>query len=183
MTLLIKIGMSPLRYIVAGFTIACLLAVAPHLAAQDTCKVMEKLVADASSKVHSTPTHIYTTSKVGGQTFASEIIYAAGSMYMKIDGKWSLAGSIKDLEQTEQQLKRDAHSRDVCRSLKDETVNGELASVYTSHSETPKGTIDSQVWISKTKGLPLREVTTSDDCKATISTRYEYGNVRLPDVR
>jgi hypothetical protein len=45
-------------------------------------------------------------------------------MYMKIDGKWSLAGSIKDLEQTEQQLKRDAHSRDVCRSLKDETVNG-----------------------------------------------------------
>jgi hypothetical protein len=180
MTLLIKIGMSPLRCIVTGFTIACLLAGASPLAAQDECKVMEKVVSDASSKVHSTPTHIYTTSKVGGQTFASEIIYAAGSMYMNIDGKWTLAGSIKDLEQTEQQLKRDAHSRDICRSLKDETVNGELASVYTSHSETPKGTIDSQVWISRTRGLPLREVTTSDDGKATISTRYEYGNVRPP---
>ena len=180
MTLLIETGMPPLRCIGAAFTIACLLAGASPLAAQGECKAMEKVVADASSKVHSTPTHIYTISKVGGQTFASEIIYAAGSMYMKIDGKWSLAGSIKDLEQTEQQLKRDAHSKDVCHSLKDETVNGELASVYTSHSETPKGTIDSQVWISKAKGLPLREVTTSDDGKATISTRYEYGDVRPP---
>jgi hypothetical protein len=180
MALLTKTGMPPLRYVVAGFTIACLLAGAPTLAAQDECKAMEKVVADASSKTHSTPTHVYTNSKIDGQTFASEIIYAAGSMYMKIDGKWTLAGSIKDLEQTEQQLKRDAHSKDVCHSLKDETVNGELASVYTSHSETPRGTIDSQVWISKVKGLPLREVTTSDDGKATISTRYEYGNVRPP---
>jgi hypothetical protein len=180
MTSLIESGTSPLRYIVAAFTIACLLAVTPPLTAQDECKAMEKVVADASSKTHSTPTHVYTTSKIDGQTFASEIIYAAGSMYMKIDGKWSLAGSIKDLEQTEQQLKRDTHSKDVCHSLKDETVNGELTSVYTSHSETPKGTIDSQVWISKAKGLPLREVTTSDDGKTTISTRYEYGNVRPP---
>jgi hypothetical protein len=30
------------------------------------------------------------------------MIYAAGSMYMKMNGKWSLASSIKDLEESEQ---------------------------------------------------------------------------------
>ena len=59
----------------------------------------EKALKDASAKTYLTPTHIYITSKVGGQTFTSEMIYAAGSMYLKINGKWSLGGSIKDIEQ------------------------------------------------------------------------------------
>ena len=169
-----------LLYIVAGFTIAYLLMGASPVMAQDDCKVLEKVVADASSKTFSTPTHVYTTSKIGSQTFISEIIYAAGSMYIKINGKWTLSDSIKNVEQLTQQLRHDANSKDTCRNLKDELVNGEMASVYSSHSETPKGSIDMQMWVSKAKGLLLRQDTDSDGGKAVISSRYEYGNVKAP---
>lgn len=167
-------------HIIVGFTVGCMLMGASPLAAQDDCKAVEKVLVDAFSKVHNTPTHVYTTSKIGGQTFTSEIIYAAGSMYMKVNGKWTLTDSIKDVEQLEQQNRHNANSKDTCRYLKDEPVNGEMASVYSSHSETPKGKIDMQMWISKSKGLLLRQDTNSDEGKALISSRYEYGNVKPP---
>jgi hypothetical protein len=44
-------------------------------------------------------THVYTTTKIGSQTFTCEIIYADGSMYMKFNDKWRLSGSIKEMEQ------------------------------------------------------------------------------------
>ena len=88
--------------IVIATTIAYLLWGALPLTAQD-CKVLEKVTADALNKVHNTPTHVYTTTKVNGQSFGSEIIYAAGSMYIKSNGKWISGGSIKDMEQSEQQ--------------------------------------------------------------------------------
>ena len=157
--------------IVIATTIAYLLWGALPLTAQD-CKVLEKVTADALNKVHNTPTHVYTTTKVNGQSFGSEIIYAAGSMYIKSNGKWISGGSIKDMEQSEQQLQHNANSKDVCRQLKDESINGEVASVYNSHSETAKGTIDLQFWISKANGTLLRQDTTGDG--VLMSSRYDY---------
>ena len=158
--------------------IACLLWGASPLMAQDDCKVLEKVTADALKKVHTTPTHVYTTTKINGQSISSEIIYAAGSMYAKANGKWISAGSIKDVEQTDQELQHDANSKDTCRLLKEESVNGEAASVYSSHSETPKGTVDLQLWISKANGRLLRQDMSSNG--ALISSRYDYSNVKAP---
>jgi len=167
-----------LLHIVVGFTIVYLLVVASLLTAQDDCKAVEKVLADASGKIHNTPTHVYTTSKIGNKTFTSEIIYAAGSMYIKVNGKWTLSDSIKDVEQLEQHSKHNGDSKDTCRYVKDEPVNGETAAVYSSHSETPKGKIDIQIWISKSKGLLLRQDTESGGL--VNSSRYEYGNVKPP---
>jgi hypothetical protein len=44
-----------------------------------------------------------------------------------------------------------------CRYLREESVNGEAAAVYSQHVETENDKMDVQVWISKSKGLPLRE--------------------------
>lgn len=169
-----------LLYIMVGFTIEFLLMGAAPLMAQDDCKVMEKVVADATSKIHNTPTHVYTTTRIGGQAFASEIIYAAGSMYTKINGKWTLSDSIKDVEKLEQENRHNANSKDSCRYLRDEPVNGEMAAVYSSHSETPKGKIDLQLWVSKATGLFLRQEMDSEGGKAVMSSRYEYDNVKPP---
>jgi outer membrane lipoprotein-sorting protein len=171
---------SRLLCILIGFTIATPLMFAPPLKAQDDCKVVYKMLADAQAKLHSTSAHVYTTSKVGSQTFSSEMIYAAGSMYMKINGKWSMAGSIADMEATEKPLQQHASAKDTCRHVKDEMVGGTMAAVYETHSETPKGTMDMQVWISKSDGLVLRSDMNSDGGKDLISIRYEYGNVRPP---
>ena len=169
-----------LLFILVGFTIATPLMFAPLLKAQDDCKAMYKMLADGQAKLHNTPAHVYTTSKIGGQTFSSEMIYAAGSMYMKVNGKWSLAGSIKDMEESEQPLQQNASSKDTCRHVGDEQVNGQMTTVYTSHSESPKGTIDMQVWISKARGLVLRSDMNSDGGKDIVSTRYEYGDIKPP---
>ena len=171
---------SRLLCILIGFTVATPLMLAPPLKAQDDCRVMYKALTDAQVKLHSTPAHVYTTSKIGSQTFTSEMIYAAGSMYMKMNGKWSLAGSIKDLEASEKTLEQHASAKDTCHHVKDEMVGGKLAAVYTSHSESPKGTIDMQIWISKGQGLVLRSDMNSGGGKVVNSTRYEYGDIKPP---
>jgi hypothetical protein len=164
--------------ILVAITIAYSLWGASPLAAQDDCKVLEKVAADALKKVHNTPAHVYTTTKINGQSFSSEIIYAAGSMYVKTNGKWTSAGSINDVEQSEQQIQHNANSKDTCRLLKEESVNGEVASVYSSHSETPKGTIDLQIWISKASDKLLRQDMSSNG--VLMSSRYEYKDVKPP---
>ena len=164
--------------ILIALTIAYVLWGASPLTAQDECKVVEKLGADALKQVHNTPTHVYTTTKINGQSISSEIIYAGGSMYVKTNGKWTSAGSIKDVEQSEQQIQHNANSKDTCRQLKEESVNGEVASVYNSHSETPKGTIDLQFWISKANDKLLRQDTSGNG--VLTSSRYEYRDVKPP---
>jgi hypothetical protein len=169
---------SSLLSILVAITIAHLLWGASPLMAQDDCKVLEKVTGDAFHKVHRTPTHVYTTTKISGQSFSSEIIYAAGTMYIKTNGKWTSAGSIEDVEQSEQQSRHNANSKDTCRQLKDESVNGEVASVYNSHSETPQGAIDLQFWISKANGNLLRQDTSGNG--VLMSSRYEYSGVKPP---
>ncbi|MGA8938662.1 MAG: hypothetical protein WB439_05805 [Acidobacteriaceae bacterium] len=166
--------------ILIGFTIAAPLMFAPPLKAQGDCAAMYKTLADAQAKLHSMPAHVYTTSKIGSQTFNSEMIYAGGSMYMKMNGKWTLAGSIKDMEASEKTLQHKASAKDSCRRLSDGAVNGQMAAVYSSHSVSPKGTMDMQIWISKAQGLVLRTDMNGDNGKVVNSTRYEYGNVKPP---
>jgi hypothetical protein len=163
-----------LLYVLVSFTIGHLLMGASPLAAQDDCKA----ILDAESKLDNTPAHAYATIKIGGKTTSGETIYAAGSIYAKINGKWIVTESIKDEEQLKQENLRKNQDKVTCRYLKDELVNGEMAAVYSSHDETPKAKIDMQVWISKAKGLPLRMETDVD--KVHSSARYEYTNVKAP---
>ena len=158
--------------------LACLLAAVSPLAAQDQCKVVEKVVANAFTQIHTVPTHVYTTTKINGQSFSSEIIYAGGSVYIKMNGKWTLAGSIKDMDGMENKDPHPANSKNTCRYVKDEPVNGEMAAVYMSHSDTPKGTIDLQLWVSKSNGRMLRQDTSTSE--AVMSSRYDYNNVKAP---
>ena len=60
---------SRLLCILIGFTVATPLMFVPPLKAQDDCRVMYKALTDAQVKLHSTPAHVYTTSKIGSQTF------------------------------------------------------------------------------------------------------------------
>jgi hypothetical protein len=163
-----------LLYVLVSFTIGQFLMGASPLAAQDDCKT----ILDAESKLDNTPAHVYATMKIGGETTSGETIYAAGSIYGKINGKWMVTESIKEAEQLRQENLRKNQDKVTCRYLKDELVNGEMAAVYSSHDDGPKAKIDMQVWISKAKGLPLRIETDID--KVHSSARYEYTNVKAP---
>jgi hypothetical protein len=161
-----------LLYIMVGFTFGQLLIGAKPLAAQGDCQ----LVFDASSKVFNTPAHLYLTMNMGGTTQTTESIYVAGAIYVKFGGKWSSSLiSMQDMKEREQ--KNIQNNKTTCRYLHDEPVNGEMAAVYGVHSESPKS--DSQIWISKATGLPLRSEVDFGD-KNHVSMRYEYGNVKPP---
>lgn len=143
-------------------------------------------VFNALTKVVTTPSHSYSTDTMskGSQTTNAEMIYMQNKSYMRINGKWmenpETPGEI--LQQEQENRKR---GKATCRLVRDESVNGEPAALYSLHSESENAAKeDAQMWISKRTGLPLREELDMDiggsSGKIHLSTRYEYGNVKAP---
>jgi len=133
---------------------------------------------DAGIKVFDTPTHVYVTMDLNGKTETLESIFAGGLIYVKDNGKWIGGTPNKDAKESAENNRRT--NKATCHYLKDEPVNGDMAAAYSVHDVSPRSTSDSKIWISKSKGLPLRSDTQFDGGKKTISTRYEYGNVKPP---
>jgi hypothetical protein len=171
--------------IILGFTFGLSLIGVPRLAAQDNCQP----TYDAMSKVITTPTHIYVTMTAvpnnGDKPITAETIYAAGSAYVKVSGKWT-RGQMTPQEVMKKEEENRRNSKTTCRYLKDEAVNGEIAAVYNTHSETGDIKSDGQIWISKSRGLPLRQEFDIDSGgpggKHHQSVRYEYTNVQPPPL-
>ena len=71
--------------------------------------------------------------------------------------------------------------------VRDEAVSGEPATLYKVHNQTPDGTLDTQIWISKSRGLALKQINDLDvgggaRGKSHTETRYEYTNVTASPV-
>jgi hypothetical protein len=166
----------------AGFTFGLLLIGPARMAAQDPCQA----TYDAMSRVMSTATHIYSTMSAvpnGADKHTTEIIYVGGATYVHVSGKWSRSPMTPQQLMQKEEENRKA-SKTTCKYLRDEVVNGEAAAVYSTQSERADMHIksDGQIWISKSKGLPLKnEIDISSDGSTNHhSTRYEYANVQAP---
>ena len=173
-----------------GLAVGLWLIGATPLAAQGGCQPVD----DAMNKVISVPTHIYSAmtpilsngSATGpSDTIRNETIYVGGSAYVKLGGKWSRSEWGRQRIMTQEQENRQK-SKYTCRYLRDESVNGQAAAVYSTHSERSDVghiTSDGQIWISKSKGLPLRQemdIDAGQGMKHHHSTHYEYTNVQAP---
>ncbi len=171
------------KTLVAGALVSALVA-APAGAAEARCKP----VLDALMSVFRTPTHLVTTESGGGrggEPRVNETIYTAQAIYVKSRRGW-VKSPISPQEMAEQQKKNQAEAKSVtCRALRDETVDGEPAAVYSSHSESDGTTSDAVVWISKKSGLLLKEELDLDvgdvGGKTHHSTRFDYRDVRPPE--
>jgi hypothetical protein len=141
-----------------------------------TCKV----VFDAADKLLSVPHHEYMTQKdSGGKTRSTEIIAIDGARYLMLDGKWSKSRmTAAQLKEQEEENKKNAKVI-ACKKVGDDTVNGEAAAVYTEHSETEDSKDDAKIWISKSKGLILKQEMVIDSGDHW-DIRFEYANVRAP---
>jgi hypothetical protein len=156
----------------AGFTYGLSLMGALPLAAQDSCRP----VNDAMDKTMTVPTHIYSAMNraSGGvsKPILAETIYTGGATYVKVAGKWT-----RGPWTTQQVMKREQENRQKskfsCHYLRDESVDGETAAIYSTHSETSdedvgRQTSDGQIWISKSRGCPCA---TSSTWTAEMVTR------------
>jgi hypothetical protein len=107
-----------------------------------------------------------------------------GKVYTNHGGKWSRSEltmqHVRELDEKNRQS-----SKTTCRYLRDEPVDGDTAAVYSTHAERSnlKSKSDGELWVSKTKKLPLRQeedVDARDGIENHHSTRYKYSNVRAP---
>jgi hypothetical protein len=157
------------------------LAVPAH-AADPACKP----VFDAMIKMAGTPSHQYMTENAafnaGPQS--SEVITTSTAMYVKAAGSWHR--SDYNPQQAMAELREAAQSkRTACKYLRDDTVGGEAVALYDTRDEQEGGSvIDSQLWISKSRGLPLKQTIDMDvggkKGKSHSELRFDYANMQPP---
>lgn len=161
------------------------LAATPALQAAPGDDPAGKAVLDAMAKLNQTPHHEYMTTTgeaATGGTRESEMIGTGDANFVKIRDKWVLSPMTPKMmaEQEKENIRNAKVYR--CHYERDETVNGEVAAVYKAHSESEPGNSDAEVWISKIRGLPLRE-TIDLNGTSHISVRFDYANVQAPAVK
>jgi hypothetical protein len=163
------------RYIFLSFALAVFAV--PGFAQAD-CKVFY----DASDKLVNIPHRIFATMKSpsgGEKTRAS--IFVDGASYIQLDGKWEKSKmTAKDLHDVELE-NRKTNKNISCKIVRSEVVDGEAATVYMVHSETEDIKSDATVWLSKTRGLVLREEI-NPGTEDHISVRYEFSNITAPTI-
>jgi hypothetical protein len=102
---------------------------------------------------------------------------------MIVKGKWMLS-PVSPNDVLEQEMENRTNSKATCQFLRNESVNGEPAAVYSMRRETKNAKEDGQMWISKTTGRALRKEVDVDYGgamgKSHLSARYEYSNVKPP---
>lgn len=163
------------HYIFLPFVLAVFAV--PALAQAD-CKVF----FDSNDKLVNVPHRIFTTmrSPSGGER-TRESIFVDGASYIQLDGKWEKTKmTAKDLHEADLE-NRKTKKNVSCKIIRSEVVDGDAATVYMVHSETEDVTSDATVWLSKARGLILREEI-NPGTEGHIALRYEYSNVTAPTI-
>lgn len=140
-----------------------------------------KPVLDAMAKTEATPHHAYQTE--AGQP-VKESILADGVIYIQIKGKWQKSPlTMKEMQDQEAENVKDAKAY-TCTYVKDESVGNESAALYNFHQVIDENTkSDGQIWISKSRGLILKQEEDFDTGqKRHMSLRYDYNNVQAPSL-
>ena len=142
-------------------------------------------VFDALTKVATTPSHSYTTSTGvnGGTPAEAETIFANGQKYIRVGGKW-MRIPVTSQDVVEQEKEKQQHGTSTCQFLRNESVNGDTAMLFSVHREYEEVKEDGKMWVSRGTRLLLRVEEDVDNrgnkVKEHRSTRFEYENVRPP---
>ncbi|MEO8747488.1 MAG: hypothetical protein ABI379_07515 [Rhodanobacter sp.] len=151
-------------------------------AADPACKP----VFEALTKAAATPNHQFMTETAANKPTpeSSEVIATANMMYTKIDTTWH--GRPFNPQQQATQM-REAYKTAAltCRHLRDETLAGDPVAVYDTQDKQEGGSIvNSQIWVSKARGLPVKQTIDMDvgggSGKSHTEVRVDYANVQPP---
>ncbi len=157
----------------AVFVLFVLTVVVGTARAQDSgCK----LLYDAAVLQARTPSHIYSTI-TGSSNLSMETISTSDAQYMRASttgSQWKKS-SYSPQDEAKQAAER-SRSYSSCQHVGDENINGEAAAIYTEVNKDSQ--INGKVWLSKTRGLPLKADLTMSS--GHIAIRYDYSNVRPP---
>ena len=169
------------KFAVATSLALAVTASAPSLAAEGSCKV----VFDAIAKQVMTPNHEYMIQTEGADKAKREqreVINTGTAQYFLVGGEWH---TMKETPKETLQRERDneASSNVTCRYLRDESVEGVNAAVFSEHSKADTGESNALVWIAKGNSMPVREEVDMDAGNPGarhLEVRIVYSNVQAP---
>ncbi|HEY5037399.1 MAG TPA: hypothetical protein VII74_09735 [Chthoniobacterales bacterium] len=142
-----------------------------------------KVLLDATAKMEHTDNHQYVTiDRNGAKDIEGESIQVGDTSYIKVGDAWKV--SPLNPKDPAEQRKENIRNAKVftCKYERDEMVDGEAAAVYKTHQESEDVIADAELWISKSRGLVLKEVVSHPDDKQSIVVRVDYTNVQKPVV-
>lgn len=147
--------------------------------AADSCQP----VFEALQQIMTTPSHSYSTGVVNGKQISTETIYVQGKAYIFARGKW-MVNPATPADVLTEELENEKQGKATCQFVRNDSVAGEAAAVYSLHREIETRKEDGQMWISKATGRALREEADVDYGgslgKGRLSARFEYTNVKPP---
>ena len=162
-----------------------LLALPSTTAAQSPMPAECQPVLTAGEKQFTVPSHAFmTTTGMGPAPMQSEVISIDGTTYVKVHDHWMKSPLTSEQLVKQSREKMTSARSHSCKQMPDDVVGGVAASVYSSHTESGTSATDTQVWVAKSTGLPLKSEVdmTLSGRKSHVSVRYEYGNVQAPPV-
>jgi hypothetical protein len=164
------------RFIVPGLAASLALFSVTGVAADAGCKA----VFDATLRQLQTPYHSHTTMTLvpGQKPHLSEQINTGKVLYLLTNGKWTVS-KLSPQAMREQETDNIKNSRTACSVVREEPVDGVSATLYRVHEERDGAASDSQIWISKANGLPLRVQSE----EPAFDTHYSYSDVAAPNVQ
>jgi hypothetical protein len=147
-------------------------------------------VYSAMTKIFEIPFHLYMVDTAGtdarlhgGKPTVSEEIFSGGVLYILSRGKW-MKSPVDVVEMRKDGENKLTDLKATCTHVRDESVNGESASVWSVHSETEDGASDSNEWVSKSRNVVLRSEVHIDVGgalgKSHTIMNYDYANVHAP---
>ncbi len=169
---------------VPGLFAICLVAAPAY--AQATMPAECQPMLAAGEKQFTVPSHAaMTTTGMGPAAMNSEVINIGGVTYVKVMDRW-MKSPMSSEQMVKQARDKMTSGKTSCKQMPDDSVGGVGASVYTSHTDTEHGATDTQVWVAKSTGLPLKseiDMTMSGGKKSHVSVKYDYDGVKAPDVK
>ena len=106
-----------------------------------------------------------------------EEIYDGKKIYTLITGKWKVS-ALTPQKLIDQEKENEREGRSVCGLVRDESIDGLSATLYSIRTERDGDTSNGQIWISKATGLPVHVKTDTPS-----DTRYVFSGISAPDVR
>ena len=155
--------------------LAVILAAGPRPALADACgTVMDAMFAQAKLPYAGSGDMIHP----GKAPMHTEVVVTGGKMYVQVMGRWqSMPFSAEETISTAKQ--KMAETRHVCRQAGTDAVNGEAATIYAEHADKA-GAVESRMWISDSRGLPLKVEVKVPSGGMTQTLEYHYDNIQAP---
>ena len=157
--------------VLSVLAVVCLV-VGPARAQDSGCKPLY----DATILQARTPSHISSVI-TGPSNLSMGTISTSDALYTRASttgNQWKK--SSYSLQDEAKQAAERSRSYTSCQHIGDESINGEAAAIYTEVNKESQ--INGKVWISKTRGLPLKAGLTMSG--GHVAIRYDYSNVRPP---